>query len=187
MKPETLTLQERLIKVQTELKAPKGQFNSFGKYKYRNQEDILEALKPLLGKYNVNMIITDRLQEIAGMVYVEATVKVFGDSSEPVIETSGQAFYADRKGMDPAQSTGSSSSYARKYALGGMFLIDDTKDPDFTNEHDDKQPKAKGKETLPASGDTFDKAKAFISKGGSIESIKSKYTLTKEVEQLLLN
>ena len=133
------------------------------------------------------MIITDRLQEIAGMVYVEATVKVFGDSSEPVIETSGQAFYADRKGMDPAQSTGSSSSYARKYALGGMFLIDDTKDPDSTNDHDTSQPKAKGKEALPSSGEKFDKAKLFVSQGGSIESIKSKYTLSKEVEQLLLN
>jgi len=187
MKNETLTLQERLLKVQTELKAPKGQFNSFGKYKYRNQEDILEALKPILGKYNVNMIITDKLQEIAGMVYVEATVKVFGDSSEPVIETSGQAFYADRKGMDPAQSTGSSSSYARKYALGGMFLIDDTKDPDSTNDHDTNQPKAKGKESMPSSGDKFEKAKLFLSQGGSIESIKSKYTLSKEVEQLLLN
>ena len=180
-------MENQLAQIQSEVKAPKGQFNSFGKYKYRNQEDILEALKPLLGKYNVNMIITDKLQEIAGMVYVEATVKVFGDSSEPVIETSGQAFYADRKGMDPAQSTGSSSSYARKYALGGMFLIDDTKDPDSTNDHDTSQPKAKGKEALPSSGEKFDKAKLFVSQGGSIESIKSKYTLSKEVEQLLLN
>lgn len=184
---ENLTLQERLLKVQTELKAPKNQYNSFGKYKYRNQEDILEAVKPLLAKYNLNLIVTDKTEELAGVLFIESTAKVFGDSSEPVIEVSAQAGVdPDRKGMDIAQSFGSSSSYARKYALNGLFLIDDTKDADTTNTHD--KPAAKtSKESLPKSGDKFNKAKAFIQNGGSVESIKAKYQVSKQVEQLLLS
>ena len=184
---ESLTLQERLLKVQTELKAPKNQYNSFGKYKYRNQEDILEAVKPLLAKYSLNLIVTDEVREVAGLAFINATVKVFGDQSEPVIEVSAQAgIDADRKGMDLAQSFGASSSYARKYALNGCFLIDDARDPDSTNTHDKQQATA-GKEALPKSGAKFQKAKEFIKNGGSMDSIKAKYQVSNQVEQLLLS
>jgi hypothetical protein len=181
---ETLTLQERLLKVQTELKAPKGQFNSFGKYKYRNCEDILEAVKPLLSKYQLNLIITDAVQEVAGLAFINATAKVFGQPEEPIVEVSAQAGITDRKGMDLAQSFGSSSSYARKYALNGLFLIDDTKDADATNTHGNEPVKA-SKEVLPKSGVKFNKAKKYLEEGGNIETIKKKYELTTEVEQLL--
>lgn len=184
---ENLTLQERLLKVQTELKAPKNQYNAFGKYKYRNQEDILEAVKPLLSKHSLNLIITDEVREIGGLVFVNATAKVFGEPQEPVVEVSAQAgIDPSRKGMDIAQSFGSSSSYARKYALNGLFLIDDTKDADSTNTHGQKT-ETTTKQALPKSGEKFNKAKEFIKNGGSIDSIKSKYQVSNQVEQLLLS
>jgi hypothetical protein len=184
---EDLNLQERLLKVQTELKAPKGQFNSFGKYKYRNCEDILEAVKPLLAKYNLNLIITDAVQEVAGLAFINATAKVFGYSDEPVVEVSAQAGISERKGMDIAQSFGSSSSYARKYALNGLFLIDDTKDADATNTHGNATPEKVGKPVLPKSGKTFTEAKKFVAgDAAKIATIRSKYQVTSEVEQLLL-
>jgi hypothetical protein len=132
----TASFDERLIAVQHELKAPKGQYNSFGKYAYRNAEDILEAVKPLLKKYSLRMTISDTIHSIktSGMMYVEATVSV--TDGHTTARVSAQAgIDPNRKGMDIAQSFGSSSSYARKYALNGMFLIDDTKDADATNTH----------------------------------------------------
>lgn len=184
---ENSTLQERLLKVQAELKAPKNQYNSFGKYKYRNQEDILEAVKPLLAKYSLNLIVTDEVREIAGLAFIHATAKVFGESSEPVVEVSAQAgIDPNRKGMDIAQSFGSSSSYARKYALNGLFLIDDTKDADSTNMHG--QEPSTGKAVLPKSGKTFMEAKKFVNGDASkIAAIRNKYQVTSEVEQLLLS
>ena len=185
---ETLTLQERLLKVQTELKAPKNQYNSFGKYKYRNQEDILEAIKPLLAKYSLNLIITDEIKELGGLVFVSATAKVFGEPQEPIVEVSAQAGVTERKGMDLAQSFGSSSSYARKYALNGLFLIDDTKDADSTNTHDKEPAKKATKPTLDSKGEAFTKAKNFVNGDASkIATIRTKYQVSKEVEQLLLN
>lgn len=125
---------ESLIKIQSELKSPKSQFNSFGKYRFRNQEDVLESVKPLLLKYNCQLTITDAIHEVSGLVYVNATA-IFTDGKD-VIQVSAQAgIDPNRKGMDIAQSFGSSSSYARKYALNGLFLIDDTKDADATNDH----------------------------------------------------
>lgn len=187
---ETLTLQERLLKVQTELKAPKNQYNSFGKYKYRNQEDILEAVKPLLAKHSLNLIVTDEVREMAGLAFIHATAKVFGESSEPVVEVSAQAgIDPNRKGMDIAQSFGSSSSYARKYALNGLFLIDDTKDADSTNTHGKEAATvATGKAVLPKSGKTFMEAKKFVNGDASkVAAIRNKYQVTPEVEQLLLS
>ena len=187
---ETLTLQERLLKVQTELKAPKNQYNSFGKYKYRNQEDILEAVKPLLAKHSLNLIVTDEVREMAGLAFIHATAKVFGESSEPVVEVSAQAgIDPNRKGMDIAQSFGSSSSYARKYALNGLFLIDDTKDADSTNTHGKEAATVStGKAVLPKSGKTFMEAKKFVNGDASkVAAIRNKYQVTPEVEQLLLS
>lgn len=125
---------EKLIKIQSELKAPKSQFNSFGKYKYRNCEDVLEAVKPLLAKYGCALTISDNIAEVNGMVYVEA-IATFSDGTDNVHVSAQAGIDPNRKGMDIAQSFGSSSSYARKYALNGLFLIDDTKDADSTNTH----------------------------------------------------
>ena len=184
---ENLTLQEKLIKVQTELKAPKNQYNSFGKYKYRNQEDILEAVKPLLSKYGLNLIVTDEVRELGGMLFINSTAKVFDAEQKTEVQVSAQAgIDPNRKGMDIAQSYGSSSSYSRKYALNGLFLIDDTRDADVTNTHG-KEPAQATKTTLPKSGEKFNKAKEFIKNGGSIDSVKAKYQVSKQVEQLLLS
>lgn len=183
---ETLTLQEKLLKIQTELKAPKNQFNSFGKYNYRNLEGILEAVKPLLAKYEVNLVITDEVIEVAGLAIVNAKALLFSAEGETKIEVHAQAgIDPDKKGMDIAQTFGSSSSYARKYALNGLFLIDDTKDADATNTHGKSESTSTSKARLAESGEAFEKVKAYLSKGGSLDEVKKKYQITKKVEQLL--
>lgn len=123
---------EALIRIQSELKAPKSQYNSFGKYSYRNAEDILEAVKPLLSKYNATMYITDEVVEVGSRIYVKATVTL-SDGKETITASAYAREPETRKGMDDSQITGATSSYARKYALNGLFAIDDTKDND-TNE-----------------------------------------------------
>lgn len=141
-----LSLQERLLKVQEELKAPKGQYNSFGKYKYRSCEDILESVKPLLVKYNLTLTLNDELQNIGERYYVKATAKILAAEQElednrlqKYIENTAYAREDEiKKGMDGSQITGTASSYARKYALNGLFLIDDTKDAD-TDEYKQQQ------------------------------------------------
>lgn len=130
---------KELIKIQAELKAPKNQFNSFGKYKYRSVEDILEAVKPLLAKYECTLTIHDEVKEVGGLTFIEATASIQKDMEGRTV-TAQAGIDINRKGMDIAQSFGSSSSYARKYALNGLFLIDDTKDPDATNDHQTKAP-----------------------------------------------
>ena len=117
-----------LIKIQNELKAPKNQFNKFGNYKYRNQEDILEAVKPLLLKYGCSLILTDKLRTLNGMTFVESKAELIDGELRTVVKAS--AGIEPQKGMTLAQCFGSSSSYARKYALNGLFLIDDTNDND---------------------------------------------------------
>ena len=183
-----LTFQERLIKVQSELKAPKGQFNSFGKYKYRNCEDILEAVKPLLTKYGLALMLTDSIEEVAGVLFVNAKAKVW-DSEGTSVEVTAQAgIDPDKKGMDISQTFGSASSYARKYALNGLFLIDDTKDADATNTHDKASSAVKtGKAVLPKSGASFTKVKDYLSKGGNMDEVRKKYQITKQVDELLLS
>lgn len=129
---------ELLNKVQTELKAPKTQENKFGGYKYRSCEDILEALKELEAKYSFCTLLSDEMVVVANRVYIKATAKFICDKGE--ISVSAYAREAEtKKGMDDAQITGSASSYARKYALNGLFAIDDTKDADATNTHADEQ------------------------------------------------
>jgi len=119
----------KLTTIQNELKAPKNQYNAFGKYKYRSCEDILEAVKPLMKKHDCTLLITDEVKEIGGLIFVEA-ICIFKDGKEEIVVKAQAGINPDRKGMDIAQSYGSSSSYARKYALNGLFLIDDTKDAD---------------------------------------------------------
>lgn len=126
-----LTLKQKLMKIQTELKAPKNLYNSFGKYHYRNAEGIQEALKPMETKYGVVVTLTDKIEEIGGRVYVKATATILDAESDAAIFVEAYAREAlDKKGLDDSQITGSTSSYARKYALNGLFLLDDTKDVD---------------------------------------------------------
>jgi len=135
-----MNLFKKLLNVQSELKAPKGQFNSFGKYKYRSCEDIVEAVKPLLKEEGLLMTITDDLKLIGERYYIKATVTVIDTETGEKHEVEGFAREEEnKKGMDGSQVTGASSSYARKYALNGMFAIDDTKDSDSTNTHGAKQ------------------------------------------------
>jgi len=128
---------EKLIRVQADLKAPKGQLNKFGNYRYRSCEDIIEAVKPLLAREGLLMMISDEIVQTGERYYIKATVTV--GCGETFVETTAYAREAaDKKGMDEAQITGAASSYARKYALNGMFAIDDTKDSDATNTHGKK-------------------------------------------------
>ena len=132
---------KRLIEIQKKLKAPKNQYNSFGKYKYRSCEDILEGVKPLLAELNVALVITDEICLIGDRYYVKATAQLLDEENKVIFGTSALAREEEtKKGMDGSQVTGASSSYARKYALNGLFAIDDTKDADATNTHD-KEPK----------------------------------------------
>jgi hypothetical protein len=172
---------KELIAIQNELKAPKSQFNAFGKYKYRSVEDILEAVKPLLLKYECTLIIEDEVKEVGGIVFIEATASIQKDMEGRAV-TAQAGIDINRKGMDVAQSFGSSSSYARKYALNGLFLIDDTKDPDSTNDHGGK------KEELNPSHVKWNGAKDSLASGKvTLEQIKSVYILTAQNEKLLLS
>ena len=129
----------KLVNIQAELKAPKNQVNAFGKYKYRSAEDIIEAVKPILFKHQSALLISDEIVQVGDRIYVKATAMLVDELSEDRISVSGWASEEEvKKGMDAAQITGSASSYARKYALNGLFAIDDTKDADSTNEHKDE-------------------------------------------------
>ena len=119
-----------LLKIQEELKAPKGQYNSFGKYNYRSCEDILEAVKPLLQAHSCTLTLSDDIVQVGERYYVKATATIVTDNGESVAVTAFARESLDKKGMDDSQITGTASSYARKYALNGLFLIDDTKDAD---------------------------------------------------------
>lgn len=128
-----MNINQKLTALQNELKAPKSQFNSFGKYNYRNQEDILEAVKPLLKKYELNLTISDEVVQIGTRFYVKANVHLIDSESSTILVTAFAREEEEKKGMDSSQITGASSSYARKYALNGLFLIDDTRDADSTD------------------------------------------------------
>ena len=142
-----MTIYEKLAKIQSTLKAPKGQYNSFGKYKYRNCEDILEAVKPLLAEVKAVVIIGDELELIGSRFYVKATARFIDCETDDQITNTAYAREEDtKKGMDGSQITGASSSYARKYALNGLFAIDDTKDSDTTNGMPDQQSNQQNKQ-----------------------------------------
>lgn len=134
-----MTIYEKLLQVQTELKAPKSQRNTFGNYNYRNCEDILEAVKPLCAKVKALILLTDEIKNVADRYYVEATAQFIDiETAESVSVKANAREEETKKGMDGSQITGASSSYARKYALGGLLNIDDNKDSDSTNTGDKK-------------------------------------------------
>lgn len=169
---------ESLKHIQSELKAPKTQFNSFGKYHYRNCEDILEALKPLLKTYNCTLTISDEVKEVGGLVFIQSEARIIdNESKEEVFVTAQAGIDINRKGMDVSQCYGSSSSYSRKYALNGLFLIDDTKDSDSTNDHK--------KQTID--NIRFEKALEQISKGTyTVEKLKANFELSELQEKALI-
>lgn len=167
-KTKAMSLREKLMRIQVELKAPKNLYNSFGKYKYRNAEGIQEALKPLEKEYQVTTVLNDEIVDVAGRIYVKATAKVMDCASDDVIEVTAYAREADaKKGMDEAQVTGATSSYARKYALNALFLLDDTKDVDS------EEYQAQSKAEKPAQA----KPQAQTAPAGhSKDDIKAKYS-----------
>lgn len=139
-----MKLHEKLLAIQTKLKAPKGQYNKFGNFNYRSAEDILEAVKPLNAEQGVLLTITDEIKEIGGRVYVVATATV-SDGTDTLQVSAFAREPENKKGMDESQITGATSSYARKYALNGLYAIDDNKDAD-TNEHKQQQENAPKKQ-----------------------------------------
>ena len=144
-----MTFQQKVVAVQSELKAPKGQYNSFGKYNYRSCEDILEGVKPLLNKYGLYLKISDAVEMIGDRYYIKATVTL--SDADNCISTSAYARESlDKKGMDASQVTGATSSYARKYALNGLLCIDDTKDADSVESNPLPQNTAYNWKTLKA-------------------------------------
>ena len=168
-----MTLQQKLANIQTEFKSKKSRFNSFGKYYFRSAEDILEAIKPYLLKYGVTVTVDEELI-VEGPVPVIRTTATIHD--EKGLELSTSAIVGvdlNQKGMQVPQQFGSASSYGKKYALGNLFLIDDTQDSDATNTH--------GKDKLQ----DLTKAKSYIKSGGKIDAIKKKYQLTPQQEKAL--
>lgn len=131
-------IHEKLVEIQQKLKAPKGQFNAFGKYKYRSAEDILEAVKPHLSELKIFLTLSDEIVNLGQRYYIKTTARL-SETLNDFIEVTAYAREEEaKKGMDGSQITGASSSYARKYALNGLFAIDDNKDSDSTNKHDSK-------------------------------------------------
>ena len=179
-----MTINEKLTKIQTEFKSKKSRFNSFGKYYFRSAEDILEATKPFLKELDCTVVITEEL----------LTMKP-GSCDQPVLKTTATLFDGEnaasataivgvdlnQKGMQTPQQYGAASSYGKKYALGNLFLIDDTQDSDATNTHGKN---GTTKKKLTEAGLT--KAKEYVAKGGSISTIKNKYIVSANQEQLLI-
>src|SRR5690554_5633842 len=174
-----MSLYQKLLRVQTQLKAPKNQYNIFGKYYYRSCEDITEAVKPLLAEENLVMTISDELTLIGDRYYIKATVTVIDGETGEKHEVHGYAREAEsKKGMDESQITGVASSYARKYALNGMFAIDDTKDSDATNTHG-KNENNNGSNQNKANKQTITAITSFIKRDDKAKNIAVSFLKTK--------
>ncbi len=163
-----MTINEKLSTIQTKFKSKKSRFNSFGKYYFRSAEDILEAIKPFIKELGVTVVINEELVD-SSVIRTTATIT---DGKETINATAVVGVDLDQKGMQMPQRFGAASSYGKKYALGNLFLIDDTKDSDATNTH--------GKNDI--TGRQLAQAKDYIKSGGKIEAIKAKYQLTSAQE-----
>ena len=174
-----MKLNEKLATIQTKFKSKKSRFNSFGKYNFRSAEDILEATKPYLLELKVSVIINEKLIASDPFPIMETTATISdGDTGYAIHATAIVGVDLNQKGMQMPQKFGSASSYGKKYALGNLFLIDDTADSDAINNH--------GKGVKPKlEGAALTKAKAFIKSGGSIEAIKGKYDIPADVIKTL--
>ena len=174
-----MNINEKLATIQTKFKSKKSRFNSFGKYNFRSAEDILEATKPFLLELGVTVTVNEELISTDPMPVIQTTATIT-DGDGKITATSIVGVDLNQKGMQAPQQFGSASSYAKKYALGNLFLIDDTQDSDAVNTHG-KAPKAKN--TLTSTKDpAFSKARAYLKAGGKLDAIKAKYALSKEVE-----
>lgn len=187
-----MNIYETLLDIQTRLKAPKNQYNGFGKYNYRSCEDILEAFKSL--NSGCSIVMEDEMQCIGGKNYIKATAILLGKDGEKVSTTAYAREANDKKGMDDAQITGTTSSYARKYALNALFAIDDTKDADATNQHGAEEAKQKSKPSQDDGKEWFndfakykDKMVADIKAGKTadqiIKSLRDKYKISKQIAE----
>ena len=161
-----MTINEKLSQIQTKFKSKKSRFNSFGKYYFRSAEDILEAIKPFIKELDVTVVINEELVD-SSVIKTTATIT---DGKETINATAVVGVDLDQKGMQMPQRFGAASSYGKKYALGNLFLIDDTQDSDATNTH--------GKDKLT----DISKAKTYIKSGGTVDAIKKKYQLTSAQE-----
>ena len=189
---ETNNVYIKLVNIQSTLKAPKSQFNSFGKYNYRSCEDILEGLKPILKEEKALVILDDNIVQIGNRFYVEATATLIDAETGEKVSTKALAREDEtKKGMDLAQVTGSVSSYARKYALNGLFCIDDTKDSDATNKNGNEQKKKEVNEselnTLYSLGESIEKDKNRVDSEVYKKFGKLAVDLTKQEYEKVLN
>ena len=174
-------LNQKLATIQTELKAKKSSYNSFGKYHFRKAEDILEATKPFLLKHGVTVTINEELIMTDPVPTIKSTATI-SDGDNAIHATAIVGVDLNQKGMQTAQQFGAASSYGKKYALGNLFLIDDTADADSTNNHGKSNAVNKIKQAAkPAiTKEQLAKAKEYVAAGGSIDAIESKYKLTNE-------
>ena len=182
-----MTINDKLATIQTKFKSKKSRFNSFGKYYFRSAEDILEATKPFLKELGITVTISEKIvdnfsDKLPPMIESKATIS---DGENAIHATAIVGVDLNQKGMQTPQQFGSASSYGKKYALGNLFLIDDTQDSDAANTHG-KAPKAKTKSTITSKKDpAYEKAVQYIIAGGKLEAIKKKYNLSAEVEGML--
>ena len=180
-------LNQKLAIVQTKLKAKKSSYNAFGKYYFRKAEDILEAIKPFLLEQGVSVTISEEVILIDPVPTIQTTATI-SDGVDVITATAVVGVDLNQKGMQTAQQFGAASSYGKKYALGNLFLIDDTQDSDATNDHGNKSNvvnniKEAAKHLISAK--QMEKAKEFVAAGGDIEAIKTKYKLSAAQEKLL--
>lgn len=188
-----LSLNEKLSRIQIEFKANKSRFNSFGKYNFRSAEDILEGLKPFNEKYCVSFTITEKLIDVNGygIPMIESTATIYDNNGiNELCATAIVGVDLNQKGMQVPQQFGSASSYAKKYALGNLLLIDDTQDADAVNKHDKtdvaNNAPTDDKKWLNKNTPEFSKSIEYLKSGGNIEAIEKKYKLAKAVKDELL-
>ena len=178
-------LNQKLATIQTKFKSKKSRFNSFGKYYFRSAEDILESIKPFLAKLDVSVVVTERLlHHDPPIIQTTATVS---DGENQISTSALVGVDLNQKGMQMPQKYGAASSYGKKYALGNLFLIDDTQDADSTTGKTSVVDKIKAKAKPVITSEQFEKAKDYIKAGGSLEAIKSKYKLTATTEKALFD
>jgi len=172
-----MKLNEKLATIQTKFKSKKSRFNSFGKYYFRSAEDILEAIKPYLLEHGVSVVMNE---ELIGDDPVIKTTATISDGLEAISATAIVGVDLNQKGMQMPQRFGAASSYGKKYALGNLFLIDDTQDSDATNDHGASSTNVK--QWISKDSNSYDKAVEYIKSGGKVDSIKKKYAMTKDME-----
>jgi len=169
-----MNINEKLANIQTKFKSKKSRFNSFGKYYFRSAEDILESIKPYLLEYGVTITVNEEYINDESCPIIKTTAMLHNDKGETISATALVGIDLDQKGMQMPQRFGTASSYGKKYALGNLFLIDDTKDSDATNDHG-----------ITMSADQIKAAKEYVKSGGKLEAIKKKYKVNPALEKEL--